>query len=130
MRLLFMLRAALFLFTFHRAAAGPRIYSLTPSGGPVLGDTAITVLGHDLENIECVFALPKAYRQDRPPSVGAICQYNAQADDAGFRCVCVAPPAPRLAKLQDVVDEESALWGSGSWVTFMTVILTTTRNNI
>ena len=101
-----LLRAAL-LLSPHAAAAGPRIYSLTPSGGPVLGDTAITVVGHDLENIECVFALPSTYIRDRPPSVGAICQYNAQADDAGFRCVCVAPPAPRLARLQDVLDEET-----------------------
>ena len=88
----------------HLAVAGPRIYSITPAGGPVLGDTSITIVGHDLQNIECVFDLPKSYTTQRPPEVGTVCKYDPQADDAGFKCTCLTPPAPRLSELQQQVD--------------------------
>ena len=84
------------------ASGGARIYSIHPIGGPVRGDTSITVLGYSLENIECVFTPPPI--RDAPPAVGVPCRYEPEAPDVGFRCTCQVPPAPRLSTMQQVVD--------------------------
>ena len=53
--LLPLLLPLLLLLLPRLASGGARIYSIHPIGGPVRGDTSITVLGYSLENIECVF---------------------------------------------------------------------------
>ena len=90
----------------HRTSGGARIYSITPVGGPVRGDTAITVSGYELENIECIFTLPVRYAA-APPPVGTPCRYSPNSPDVGFRCMCQAPAAPRRSVLQQTVDPQT-----------------------
>ena len=97
-------RIFLFLFALiRRASAGSRIYSIEPIGGPVRGGQLITVRGHMLENIECIFTAPDGLA-NAPPPVGVPCLYSPDWPDVGFRCTCETPAAPRPSELQQNVD--------------------------
>lgn len=87
--------------------AGARIYSIHPIGGPVRGDTTVTVHGYSLEQVECIFTPARHPRA--PPAVNVPCRYEAEAPDVGFRCECKSPVAPRYSTLQQVVDPNTGV---------------------
>lgn len=96
---------AVLVATLIGGVAATALHSIVPDGGPVRGGVAVTVRGVDLENVECYFEL-RGY-EGAPPAARVPCKYDTGADDIGFRCVCEAPPAPQLSKLERVVDPAS-----------------------
>ena len=69
-----------------------RVYEVHPQGGPVKGDVALTVYGEGLRGVECVFGL---VGPGRPTPQRSTCRFSEANGDAGRRCFCTAPQAPR-----------------------------------
>ena len=99
-----MLRCTLVLLCVLRCAYGQRLYEIHPVGGPVLGDTAITVIGTGLSGVECQFEKrwPPDF-EDPPPPQRTTCKFNVE--DGGTVCVCAAPKAPRRQEVTEAVDQ-------------------------
>ena len=74
-------------------AFGPgRVEEIYPTGGPVRGDTSITVYGSGLAGVECFFGITIPGKMAPQRST---CKSSETAWDYGRRCVCTTPPAPR-----------------------------------
>ena len=84
------------------AAFGPgRVEEIFPTGGPVRGDTAITVYGRGLAGVECFFGstIPGDESVQR-----STCQASATSSDYGKRCVCVTPAANRPTSTVETIN--------------------------
>ena len=100
-----LIRPASAQFSRRRSELEPRIFSIHPQGGPVIGGTQLTVTGEDLNDnsMECIFGnsdelLPN--QVDR--LVYTSCKYNtlAKREFQGHECKCEVP----AAKKQEGVD--------------------------
>jgi hypothetical protein len=94
----------LWLIVERYAALKSRIYDIRPVGGPIFGDTAITLNGYGLQGVECIFAKDVP---DPPPTLTAPCKFEPGDPDAGKVCVCAVPRAPQYSKVVEVTDPQT-----------------------
>ena len=77
------------------------VYDIKPVGGPVFGDTIITLRGVGLDFVSCQFQLPG----DNPPArQTAPCVFNPQDVPLGSSCKCTTPRAPQYTTTMQVFD--------------------------
>ena len=82
------------------------VEEVTPIGGPVQGDTAITVRGRGLSGVECIFTRPGP---NPPPQTVSPCKFEPTSPDAGRLCVCSTPRAPQHVELIDTLNPDTGL---------------------
>ena len=87
----------------RRAGAGFQVQAVHPLGGPVGGDTSVTVTGYGLAGVECEFVKEGAPGTVPEPK-RSMCKFDAKAPDLGRSCVCSAPKAPRFEQTTEVTD--------------------------